>query len=345
MNERELVRDLVKQYAEIAGCDSQKEIARNWGRLNSLDAHARPTILLDQLPLQELNRDGELTCLCTDPALREIENRLRLILYKYRHFRGDMVLTPFFTYPKQFSNSGCGISNGISTDEADVSGASTHLFVDQLPDEASMEKLHFCKIKYDAEATEKVHDYYADLMGDILPLRAEGVMIWAALWDRLVFWRGAEKILYSFYDEPEYLHTLMKRLVAIEMDLIDQYEEQNLLQAGQGSICHCMETYVDEPKWYAIDQNHIKASDCWISGAAQIFSEVSPRMHDEFEIQYMKPLYDRFGWVNYGCCEPLDKRIDATSNILRKIAKHRHFPQHLRAPDTPNVVNPWNGKN
>lgn len=38
-------------------------------------------------------------------------------------------------------------------------------------------------------------------------------------------------------------------------------------------------------------------------------------MHDEFEIEFMKPLYERFGWVNYGCCEPLHNKID----LIRKI--------------------------
>ena len=42
-------------------------------------------------------------------------------------------------------------------------------------------------------------------------------------------------------------------------------------------------------------------------------------MHDEFEIEYMKPLYERFGWVNYGCCEPLHNKID----IIRKIKNVR----------------------
>lgn len=42
-------------------------------------------------------------------------------------------------------------------------------------------------------------------------------------------------------------------------------------------------------------------------------------MHDEFEIEYMKPLYERFGWVNYGCCEPLHNKID----IIRKIRNVR----------------------
>ena len=38
MNEREIVRDLAKRYAEIALSDETKAKAANWGRLNALDS-------------------------------------------------------------------------------------------------------------------------------------------------------------------------------------------------------------------------------------------------------------------------------------------------------------------
>jgi hypothetical protein len=52
---------------------------------------------------------------------------------------------------------------------------------------------------------------------------------------------------------------------------------------------------------------------------AQIFSTVSPAMHEEFEIDLVRPLYERFGLLYYGCCEPLSDRID----IVRKIKNVR----------------------
>ena len=45
-------------------------------------------------------------------------------------------------------------------------------------------------------------------------------------------------------------------------------------------------------------------------------------MHDEFDIQYMKRALAPFGYVYYGCCEPLDQKIDILRQIpnLRKIS-------------------------
>ena len=54
---------------------------------------------------------------------------------------------------------------------------------------------------------------------------------------------------------------------------------------------------------------------------AQMFSTVSPAMHDEFDIQYSIPLASRCAYTYYGCCEPLDDRIDKLKQYpnLRKV--------------------------
>ena len=314
MDERNMVRALAEEYKEIAFSDEAKEKARNWGRLNALDPSARPPIILDQLPWNEFEGLEELKCLSSDPLLREIEGYFRNELFRIRHFGADLVLPPYYPSPKIHDDSGYGIST-VNQDESGHEGAQTHLFEDQLPDEASLSKLKNRIIRARPEETARKKESVEDVIGDILEVRPTGVMIWAAVWDRITFWKGAEACLYAVIDEPEFIHKLMARLLEIEMDAVDQLEREGLLAAGPGTKCHCVETYVDEERYRKIDQAHIRTEDCWISGAAQIFSEISPAMHDEFEIAYMKPLYDRFGWVNYGCCEPLDRKID----IIRKM--------------------------
>ena len=308
MNERELVRDLARQYAEIAFSDESKAKAANWGRLNALDANARPPIILDQLPWHEFAGAEDLKCLCADPFLRGIENYFRSEMFRVRHFGADLVLPPYFPCEKVYTDSGCGVST-VTQDESDHAHAQTHLYADQLPDEESLSKLHNRVITAYPEETAKNKAALEEVIGDILEVRPTGTMIWAAVWDRITFWKGAEACLWAVIDEPEFVHKLMKRLTEIEMDAVDQLEAQDLLAAGPGTKCHCVETYTDEERYKNIDQAHIRTEDCWISGAAQIFSEISPAMHDEFEIAYMKPLYDRFGWVNYGCCEPPCRKI------------------------------------
>ena len=323
MTEREIVRDLAKQYAEAAFSAGTKALAENWGRLNALDDAARPPIIIDQLPWHEFAGYEDLRCLCADPFLRGIENYFRSELFRFRRFGADLVPAPYYPLGKVYDDTGYGVST-VNQDESDHVGAQTHLFEDQLPDEASLSKLKKRVITAHPEETARRKEAVEEVIGDILEVRPTGTVIWAAVWDRITFWKGAESCLYAVIDEPEFVHAMMKRFLEIEMDAIDQLEAQNLLAAGPGIRCHCVETYVDEDRFRAIDQNHIRAADCWIAGAAQIFSEISPAMHDEFEIAYMKPLYDRFGWVNYGCCEPLFQKID--------IIRSQHPQRGLQIP-------------
>ena len=313
-NERTIVRDLAKQYAEIAFSDAALKNAANWARLNALDASARPPIIIDQLPWNEFGGAEELHCLTTDPLLREIEWYFRAELFRLRHFEADLVPAPYYPLRKIYTDTGYGIQTVIR-DESEHKNAETHVFADQLPDEESLSKLKNRVITAYPEKTAAKEAMVRDVIGDLIEVRPTGIELWEGVWDHITFWKGAESCLYAVIDEPEFVHKLMRRVLEIENDAVDQLEKQDLLAAGPGVKCHCVETYTDEERYRSIDQRRIRTSDCWVSGAAQIFSEVSPQMHDEFEIEYMKPLYDRFGWVNYGCCEPLDRKID----IVRKM--------------------------
>jgi hypothetical protein len=190
----------------------------------------------------------------------------------------------------------------------------THLFIDQLPDESALDKLQVPKYTFDSAATSARENLVNDLIGDIIPVKMSGISIWAAIWDRIVSWRGVTPVLYDLVDRPEFTHKLVGRLVDIEMKMLDRLEEQNLLDAPQ-KLIHCAGAHSDEVPGPDFDPNHIKAKNCWVAGAAQIFSEVSPAMHDEFEIEYLIPYYSRFGLVNYGCCEQLHRKI----SIIRRI--------------------------
>lgn len=314
--DRIILRELAARCAQIAALDVQKTNINNWKALYGRKP-VKPMFSIDQICWNELEGQEEMRLKCKDPFARELESQLRAILYRWKHFPCDMVVKPYYEVGKIIRSSGNG-AGSRNQDESGHEGAQSHLFEDCIPDEEALEKLHTPKITYDKENSEKKKARVEEYFGDILPVRLTGSLMWVALWDRIVFSRGAEAVLYDLIDRPEFLHALMRKLVDMEMETIDQYEEQNLLEA-HGALCHCLETYCTDLPKAGFDPDHVRACDCWVSGAAQIFSEVSPAMHDEFEIEYMKPLYERFGLVNYGCCEPLHHKID----IIRKIKNVR----------------------
>ena len=54
---------------------------------------------------------------------------------------------------------------------------------------------------------------------------------------------------------------------------------------------------------------------------AQMFSTVSPEIHDEFDLQYSAPLANRCAYTYYGCCEPLHDRIDYLQRAYKNLRK------------------------
>jgi len=55
--------------------------------------------------------------------------------------------------------------------------------------------------------------------------------------------------------------------------------------------------------------------NCWCAGNSQEFDQVSPAMWEEFCLNYQKPIFKRFGYVCYGCCENLTHKIDGVLTI------------------------------
>ena len=69
--DREILRGLAGQVAEIAALEIQKETEKLYRGVNDLKM-IRPVVLLDELPWNQLNADGELTLHCEDPFLRSV---------------------------------------------------------------------------------------------------------------------------------------------------------------------------------------------------------------------------------------------------------------------------------
>jgi hypothetical protein len=145
-----------------------------------------------------------------------------------------------------------------------------------------------------------------------------GASVGFPLWDWIVHWHGAENCILDLVDRPGFVHELMSRLTGANMRLVDQLEEQGLIEPNRSTVV-CSATYTDELPGPHFDPTKPRARDTWTFAFAQIFSTVSPAMHEEFEIDYVKELCARFGLVYYGCCEPLHDKID----IIRKVPNVR----------------------
>ncbi len=309
-----VLRGLAKQVAEIAALPVQQETIAAHKALNALKP-LRPMVMIDQVCWHEMNVGDELTLRCEDPFCRGIETRLRRTLYQWKHMRGDMVVEPFLDFGKAIRGADFGLGvvekTAVTDPTSDVVG---HHFEDQLKTEADIEKIRMPQVWHDEMATAEAEARAREILDGILGVRMQGACPVFAPWDRIVCWHGAEETVMDLAFRPDFMHRIIARVTEGSLSMLDQFEAQGLLGHSQGTI-HCTGAYTDELPAPGFDPKRPRAKDLWTYAMAQIFSTVSPAMHDEFEIAYAKRWTERFGLCYYGCCEPLDEKI----GVIRKL--------------------------
>ena len=70
--DRQVLRELARQVAEIAALPEQREAVRLWKALNGLRPQ-RPMVMIDQIPWHEMDVAGELAPACENDFSRRIE--------------------------------------------------------------------------------------------------------------------------------------------------------------------------------------------------------------------------------------------------------------------------------
>ena len=312
--DKQIVRELAKRYMELATSDRQKKANQRMRDTNDLKI-VRPPVLMDEIPWYQMDIDGELTCQCEDQGARNVETFFRRTLYRYKHFRADVLCEPFFRVRMAYDSTGIGVKRQeeiLATESGN--NIVSHSFEDVLEDEESVNLIQIPTFTARPDKDAKAMDFYTDLLGDSMPVELRGVGVrYHNAWDDIVFLRGMEPVLYDLFDRPEHLHAIRQRFLDVfiaESDFI----EANMKVDPTSPNLHCTPAYVS-----GLADDGLKAT--WLRTNAQPFSDVSPEMHKEFDIDYTVQVADRFGYTYYGCCEPLDRKLDVIRAIpnLRKI--------------------------
>jgi len=317
--DKTILRNLAGQIAEIAALPIQDEKRSLWRKLNSLKPE-RPMVMIDQVCWNEMNANDTLTLQCENEELRGWELALRKRLYQWMYFPVDSVMEPFVSIKKSVVGMNLGMSNQehtLATD--DTNSVVSHAYVNQFASIEDLEKIKFPVVKHDERETSRRIAIAQEMFDGLLEVRAEGPAAYLSVWDPISMWMGVEGALYSLIDQPELMIALAHKIVDGYMTGLDQLEALNLLEGPQ-SLIHCTGAWTNELP------QEIKSpwttKDIWMFGLAQMLATVSPAMYEEFEIEISMPLFKRFGLVYYGCCDPLDRKMDQVRRIpnLRKVS-------------------------
>lgn len=313
--DKQILRELGSKYMSIATLPIQKEKMNLWKSLNRSQMQ-RPMVCIDQLPWNELNVNNELTCLVSDPFWRSMESQLRSKIYRWNHFKVDMVLEPFITIPKAIASTSYGLKPEVDRLEKNVNttAASQH-FTNLLKEYEDIEKIKDMQITVDNNQSEIWLGQAKDIFSGISPImQGHGIQFHIGVWDYLTQIMGVEDAYFDIIDRPEFIHACMDRVTEATIAGIKQANELKI-HDDISNQCHCSYVYTDEllPD-FAKGKGAVSANS-WAFGLAQLFTSVSPKVTEEFELPYVTRMAEHFGMIYYGCCDRLDDRLDVVKKI------------------------------
>ena len=317
--DRQIVRDLAKRVAEVADLPIQAERISNWIALNNLKP-VRPMVSLHaQGGWVELVQDLKLTC--ESDEFRGIEHGLLGTLRRHELYRDDTPITKNWGVGWNIGNTGYGLQETYTRTEA----RGVFHWDPPIKELSDIKKLHPAELSVDRESSRKNLEYNQDLFGDIMNVYRSGVTFCrCGLTRKLIMLRGLDTMMMDMYDNPQFMHDLMAFLRDEQMKELTFYENENLLSLGNtedsvgGSGGHVTLDWIPNADDY--DPNYVKLKNmtCW--GESQESVGVGPKQFDEFILAHQLPVLNRFGLVDYGCCETLDNKFDL---LIEKIPHMR----------------------
>lgn len=323
-HDRHVLRELGRRKFEIGQRPIQRETTEAWRRLNRLEP-IRPMVWINEIPWHELNVDGILDPQCRDPFLRSVEGNLRRELYQWDHFPCDMVIEPV---------AYSGIVGGPTSSYADygvreqldqVEGGKDVGFIPVIHSEADADQIVTPRVWFDEQTTEQHYRTLCDVFDGVIPVRKRGIVHqWHSPWDQIIHWYGITQLYMDMYDRPALVHRILGNFMRALNEVLDQQEALGMLDVSNGN--HRVGSggmgITDELPSTPTSGQRVTPKHQWGCSTAQIFSEVSPDMHEEFALQYERPLMHRYALTYYGCCEPLHRKIEMLRSVtnLRKIS-------------------------
>jgi len=318
--EKRILRELGRRVAEIGNRPEQRKKAEMWRRHNDLKPERPLVLIFPEGAWRELLPESELKT--TDPLARGLEWDLRTRIYYDEHLPDDNVIEPVIACWATVRSSGWGV-DAMRVAPADPTGA-VH-FEPVIVEERDLEKIRIPEVEVDKEATERQYALMCEIFDGILQVEKRArAFNGFAIMDQFATWRGLDQLFIDLVDRPQWVHQAMEILYRGMVACHEAMMASGMVTlnnrnhyTGSGGTGYTSQLPAD-----GFDGVHVRSRDLWGMATTQIFSEVSPEMHEEFALSYERRYLERFGLNCYGCCEPLHNKLDLVASIprLRRIS-------------------------
>ncbi|MBT3378853.1 MAG: hypothetical protein HN742_18130 [Lentisphaerae bacterium] len=317
--DRDIVRELVREYMECCNRPEQGVCRDLWRQHNSL-TRTRVPIYTRAFAWREVPQSA---CSCEDPLLRSYENQLRQKLY-WVSCEDDSIFEPWLVLGASRPTPPGGAwgvpIRWIASD--DPRGARQMDPSIKLPEDA--DRMVATVHAVDEEATQANLERLQEAVGDLIAIavdRSPRYSVWEAdISTRLAQLRGLDQVMWDMMDRPDWLHgvvTFMRDAILAAHEAAEAAGDWQLSNHQNQAMSYAEE--LDDPS--PIDMP-VSRGDLWCFCASQEFAMVGPELFQEFILQYQASIFKHFGLVAYGCCEDLGMIIPLLKNYpnIRRIA-------------------------
>lgn len=321
LNDIRILRDLAKQYAELAAQPIQEQRRRLWSAHHSFKPSPVPVLAtygMWNVWCREFFGDAAMKC--QDPFFRDHERALRMMIFQ-DSVGDDSILEPWITQRAAVKGT-WGQLWGLKEEfihSEDTGGA--WKFNPAIREWSDLDKIKPTPHEIDEVQTREWVSKIQEAVGDILPVDVNRAPAYhgfsADISTSLARLRGLQTLMMDMYEYPAELHrllTLMRDGILANNDAAEKAGNYSLTSHANQAT-----TYCDELEWPRPNSGPRKRAHLWGFCAAQEYTLISPRFHEEFLLQYQLPIISKFGMTHYGCCEDLTAKID----MLRKIPNLR----------------------
>jgi hypothetical protein len=309
-SEQQIVRRLAEQVRQIADLPEMADRRQRWIDHNGLRP-VRPLVLcFPEGAWSELLPSDE--CECTDPLLRQFEYALRRTITWWHRLHDDNLVDPVFKISWVKSNDGYGVDIVEHRTEHAGGSAVWDPPLKDLP--GDLDKLHYRHWSVDRAETQRRLDLADSIFGDLLDVQVSGGLWWTTgLTNEAIRLVGLEQLMMLMMDDPSATHQLMAWLRDEQAHGLAWHEQQGVLglnsrddYVGSGGVGYTEQ--LPQPDHQPGEPARL--IDRWGFAESQETVGISPQMFAEFILPYQVPLLNQFGLACYGCCEPVEDRLD-----------------------------------
>lgn len=312
------LRELAKQWMEIASSDEMKTRKRDWRLLHDLKP-VRPMILFEAISVSGFFNDEDL--ICENELLRNVEKTFATNLKQYHDLGDDIVLEPYYRIAWKVTKSNYGVDI-VETHANDSLGYKSNFPINTIDDISKLKERDFF---VDREASLNLKEQLEHIFGDIMPVIIgnydnffPGVGYTPFLGNNFIGITmdlfklvGNENMMYWPYDQPDELHQIMRYLCDDRKRFFKWMEREKLLTFNTDNQFAGPSSYGYVSELPAADSTEdVTLDKLWVWPESQETTQISPSMFDEFFLGYIAEVSNMFGLSYYACCEPIHDRFE-----------------------------------